>query len=1493
MNNILRLIFLILAFPITVAAQPEMIVEHYTTEEGLPSNTVYSALKDKDGFVWFGTWHGLCSFDGAKFVPYTTRPSHLSDVPPQKVRNVVEDKDGYLWIRNTDNHLYMFDKVTEAYYDVYNELKRLSRNVQVIKIQRMDNGRVMVLTRNKDIFEAAVGADGKIYVNKIYDSRRDIDGATMRLRRNILGETSKYVYWLDVNLDMAVVSKRNARPLLAGTAADRNFTSFIYTGQYICAGTRNGVIYVISVAEGRTHRYLFDGLHTPVSSVNIIGGNLYFTTSSGLYSVARGGSPKLVSSEASRVFKTFVDKYDKLWLCSRNGIMLCHDPATSSELTFVMPTDSLFAEMKFVDSGANGLFVLQRDGEVWRFDHKTRLMQSINRLKEFDDNVRGTHFFDVDIDSNGIMWLSSTTSGIFKVCFPKYSFKFLFADFLGVPGINREIYDGDTPYSQSPLSGGVRAAFQTRSGDLWVGTRGGDLYCIDVKSRRVKRKFVEGDIGAVYHIMEDRDGNLWFSTKGSGLVRAVPDAMAPQGLRLTRYLNRRGDISSLSSNRVYYTYQDSRGRIWVCTFYGGLNLLEKHGDHIVFRHKRNGMSAYPGYELYTDVRVISEDRDGRLWVGTTDGLMSFGGNFKKASDIKFETYRDRNSSGVTSNDISTMYKDSEGYIWMGIFGNGLNRLDYYDEEKHRPVLTSYVVNEKQSGNVITSIVEDKNKCLWIGTENGLASLKQGSSFVKSYDRFAGFPNVTVEDNTSICLQDGRVLIGCRQGLLSFNPDEVRTENEVKYNTFIVDFKVNNRDLEDFEPPIYQGSVKYAKKIVLRHNQSTFTIEFSSPYYADNSLIPYTYILDGYEEQWHNNGSNRLASYANVPPGHYTFRVRVDDSDSPECVLEIVVLPPWWATWWARFIYVVLAVLVLYAIARTVIYVIRMRNEVYINDRLAELKIRFFTNVSHELRTPLSLIKVPVEELKNNEKLSPAGREYLNLIERNSRKMLQLVNQILDFRKIQNGKMKLHVSLVDITDMIDILMNDFRTLASERGIAFDFYRPSGHVMAWCDAEKIGVVLNNLINNAFKYTDDGGKISVSLEYDEGKGMCTVHVEDDGVGIPPSQLSLIFERFSQADNKTSADSVSAGTGIGLSLSKEYVNMHHGRIWAENVKDGRGVVFSVELPTERAKFNDRDIEVYFDDATATAADSAVDETASEAGKGVKGEEDAGMAGCIDSQITVTDEAANAGDDANADVPTIILIEDNTDMCRMLTLHLGSRYNVVTAHDGSEGMKKISQYHPDLIISDLMMPGMSGLDVLRNVRQDFNISHIPVIILTAKNTDEDKMKAVKAGANAFIPKPFSSSYLTARIEQLLEEQRIFQRKMVVLEAAGAAQTSGGDYESHLVKRDVEFMHKIHEIIEQNLNSNDFNIDTIAGTIGLSRSAFFKKLKSLTGFAPVDLVREIRLTKAAGLIETTDSSITEIAYSVGFRDAGYFGKCFRKKYGKTPKEYRNDMRNEK
>ncbi len=1453
MRSITRLLHTLLLwlfhFIVLQAETPDFIVEHYTMNQGISSNTVYCAHKGSDGFLWFGTWHGLCSFDGFQFTPFITRSSNQSAIPPRKVRNMVEDSNGNIWVRNTDNHLFLFNKKAESFHDVYDMLKAQSRNVQVIKIQKIANGRVMILTRNKDMFEAYSDQTGKMVLNKIYSSAGNIDNNNLKLKKNVLKETDRYIFWLDKDLRTYIVVKPNKAQIIPALGNEEEFTAYNREGNYLCAGTSKGTIYIMDLTTGRQFRKLQSQGNQSVCTINLSEGNVYYTTAEALYCINSAGACTQVCKEAAHTTHSFTDKENKLWLYNAGKRLVYYDPADGSNRTFALPKDSMFAEMKFKDTDANGLFILLRNGEIWHYDRKSHSMGSINKMETIKEGGTPPHFFDIDNSTDGMLWLSSTNNGVYKLSFPKHNFRFVFPE------------TSDSHNTSAEGNNGIRAIYQSRGGDLWIANRKGRLYCYGLRDMRLKHLFEKEDVGVVYHIMEDDKGNLWFSTKGSGLIKASADEMTPNGLRFTRYKNISGNRQSLSSNRVYYTFQDSKKRIWVCTFYGGLNLLEDHGGKVTFKNKHNGFKHYPHYELYTDVRVITEDRNGRLWVGTTDGLMSFDGNFSKAEDIRFETYREQVGTNITENDIYTLYKDHRGEIWMGIFGNGLNRLVGYDTKKRQPVLKTYSINERQGGDVITSITEDLNNNLWICTETGLAGKQNGTEHIKSYDKFSGWPQVKLEDNTSLCLQDGRMMVGTREGILMYDPKTVMAGSNQHYTSYVTDFKVANQALWNFDPAICEGSVKYTDIITLKHNMQNFSVEFSSPYFSDNNPLPFAYILEGYETVWH-HGISRTASYANVPPGKYIFKVKVDDGKSPEKAMVIRILPPWWSTWWAISVYCILGILALYGIARLASYMIKIRNEVYVNDRLAELKIRFFTNVSHELRTPLSLIHGPIEELKASENLSRSGHEYLELIDRNARKMLQLVNQILDFRKIQNGKMKLKVSLVDLNAIIEILMNDFNMLAVERNISFSFEKPKEHVMLWCDAEKIGTVINNLISNAFKYTEEGGTICVAITADDNT--CTIRVEDNGASIPEEQISAIFERFYQAYDKNNSDNKPAGTGIGLSLSKEYVMMHNGKIWAENSKKDKGVSFIVQLPTGRDHFDNADVEVFLDDDTARMAHQQTEQQ-------------------------VTEQQAEEPQGEKDERASILLVEDNIDMCRMLQLQLGEQFNVYTAHEGNEGLKKTYQYHPDIIITDLMMPGMNGTELLHSIRQDFSISHIPVIILTAKNTDEDKLAAIKDGANAFITKPFSKSYLMARIEQLLEEQHIFQRKMVLQNALeSSTATNDDEYEQHLVKKDIKFVHDIHTIIENNLNANDFNIDTIADTIGLSRSAFFKKLKSLTGFAPVDLVREIRLNKAAKLIENSDESISEIAYSVGFRDAGYFGKCFRKKYGMTPKEYRRN-----
>jgi len=706
--------------------------------------------------------------------------------------------------------------------------------------------------------------------------------------------------------------------------------------------------------------------------------------------------------------------------------------------------------------------------------------------------------------------------------------------------------------------------------------------------------------------------------------------------------------------------------------------------------------------------------------------------------------------------------------------------------------------------------------------------------------------------------------------IKFKKEEITEEKietyNCKYNTYIVNFLVSNRDIRNFnEIPILKESIRYAKSITLNHNQSNFVIEFAALNYYNQNRVSYKYILDGYEEGWHFNGKNRIASYPNIPHGNYIFRVQAIDeantSLNSEQTLEIIVLPPWYLSWWAKIIYLILTILIAYGIVRAIFFYIKMRNEVYIEQRVSELKIRFFTNISHELRTPLTLIMGPIQELRQKQQLTDKGLQYIALIEKSANQMLQLVNQILDFRKIQNGKMILNVSHHNLNSMVAAFQREFAVLSEENEISFSFQLSEEEIPVWADKEKIETVIRNVISNAFKFTKKGGSIFVSTGQSIDNEKCFIRIEDTGIGIPQNKITEIFERFTQVDNSKSH--YYQGTGIGLALSKEIITLHHGNITAEG-KPGVGSVFTIELLTGKDHYKTNEVNFYVSDIVDDNQKATAEKDTIEA-------------------IQVAEIKNN--------LPLLLVVEDNIDLCNLLKMQLEDKYNVLIANNGMEGLKKVNHYHPDIVVTDQMMPEMSGTEMLQKIRNDFRISHIPVIILTAKSDESEKLKAISLGANAYITKPFNKEYLIARIEQLLSDRKVFREKIWNQEEITKTATEQTEnFEKYLVKKDIQLLEKINQVIEQNIANSDYNIDALAENMGLSRSAFFKKLKSLTGFAPVDLIKEIRLNKSVEMLKNTDMTVSEIAFAVGFKEAGYYGKCFRKKYETTPTEFMSKFR---
>lgn len=1425
-----------------------MIVNDFNNEDGLPHNSVYTSLKDADGLMWFGTWYGLCSFDGLKFQSYNSRELMGQDIPPHKIQKVLEADASHLWVKTIDHKLYLFDKYSERFLDLVNVIQsKYDVSPKIIKIQKSGDN-LLMLNKDRYLLSAKLTANGPEISLVSQNFPQGITASTV----NQFVETTHSLYWIGADFKLLQLPKGKE---LAGRPSDfikrklavsspYDFTAAGVRGKFFYLGDAQGKLSVINVQTGELMKRSVFPANSPVKDILPVSDAEFYVA--GANGVFNASGVKIFSLQATdKINYSLNDSYDQCWWIINNQRLVKYDPVNKEIAEYFLPDGRVIPDVKVIDGKELGMFLLSRSGDVFRYERTSRQLNQLITHREKVLLGETTSYYDIMLDKDQVFWMSTSADGISKLTFPKQQFNLL-------------KFPAQAP---NPQDDAVKNVYRTKNLDIWIAKRNGFVYQFD-KNMKLKNSFGPDSkfpIGNVYHIMEDHLGNLWFSTKGSGLVKAVPNEHS--GFTFERFSYNESDRFSISGNDVYYTFEDSNRNIWVGLFGGGLNLVSSRHNKTIFISKNNSFENYPKYGLYLEVRNITEDKTGRIWLATSDGLMSFKSKFTNTDIIKFDTYRvEDQRSSVSDNDIYALFKDSEGDVWVSVFGGGLNKLVGFDEEKSLPEFESYRMIDGLNSNVIISMVEDDENYLWLATENSIARFDKKSKTFRNFDRHDGFPDIRMEEESALKSSDGSIWFGSREGILSFNPRKLES-NSCAFPTYIVDFLVSNKSIREIsDEKLADKSISFAEKVTLKYFQNNFVVEFAALNYYNLNRITYRYILKGFEEVWHNNGKNRFASYPNIPPGEYVFIVQSIDEANPELLSErkliIKIYPPWWRSWLAYLVYFILSLAAAYAGFRLVMYMIKMRNEVYIEQRVSEMKIRFFTNISHELRTPLTLIMGPIHELKEKYVSSDKGLEYIRLIEKSSNQMLQLVNQILDFRKIQNGKMVLNVSHFDLNLLLNDFSKEFEMMAEEKNISYAFQLSEDDVLIWADKDRLEIVIRNIISNAFKFTESGGSIFVSTDYVENAEKCIIKIEDTGVGIPQNKLSEIFERFSQVGGRKTYQ----GTGIGLALSKEIIGLHHGEIHVNSTAD-RGTVFTIELLTGKEHFKEEDVNFF-----------------------IGGEEDENQM-----KVVLPAEQVPVEENVTAGKPVVLVVEDNKDLCALLHLQLEDKFTVYDAGNGEEGLKMIERLHPELVVTDLMMPVMSGMEMLKQLREDFKISHIPVVILTAKHNEDAKIQALNLGANAYITKPFNKDYLIATMDRLLYDRKVFKEKIWTMNRENP-ESAEETYESFLVKKDLQLLDKIHQVIEENIQNSDYNIDNIAETLGLSRSAFFKKLKSLTGLAPVDLVKEIRLNKSVELMKTTDLSISEIAFEVGFREAGYFGKCFRKKFEQTPSEYLAQIR---
>lgn len=1530
MKRILYLIISLLTVG-TLQAQQNCFFTHYSTEDGLSQNTVMNILQDHKGNLWFSTWDGINRFDGYTFKNYKARQGSFISLTNNRADRIYEDRYGFLWLLTYDNRVHRFDTKTESFEQVPSTGSEGS-TYNILTIQVMPNGIVWLLSENDGAIRVTTSSDKKqTLTTQLYSAQSGLFPSSLvhQVYQDKAGND-----WLLTDNGLGMIRPGEKQPV--------NF--FIETKDKL--GEVNQAFYAVEEQDkeiffasdhGRVWRYQKDSgefqlLELPttasISSIESVSKDkmVIATNADGFffYNLKTNQhthySPATCKNLPNKpILSIYVDRASEVWFeQEESGVVAHFNPHTGVVTREQMQVEYSPADRSrpafHIHEDTNGyLWVHPYAGGFSYYDRKR------NRLVPFFDDLDSHNWrfsnkiHSVFSDKQGNLWLCSHSKGLEKVTFRNVSFSML----------------TPVPHEYESLGNEVRAVCEDKLGNIWVGLKNGVIRLYD-SSRNYKGYLTEsGTIsfngtpmeGTAYFIIQDSKGIIWIATKGNGLVRAESTSSNGMSYRLTRYLHDKNDVYSLSDNNVYCVYEDHHGRIWVATFVSGINYLseDKSGKTIFINH-RNHLKGYP-IDVCYKARFITSDNYGRMWVGTTTGAVTFNEDFKKPEEIKFHHFCriPNDSKSLSNNDVHWIIATKKKELYLATFGGGLNKLISISEDGSG-VFKSYSVLDGLSSDVLLSIREDHKQNLWISTENGVCKFNPTSERFDTYDERSISFRVRFSEAASTLTSGGNMLFGSSNGLFIFNPDSIRKSSYVPPIVFSK-LMVTNEEVVPGEESILKVDVDDTDELVLSHHENMFTIQYAALDYTNPENVQYTYILDGFEKLWTFADKQRSVTYTNLPKGDYVFRVRSTNSDGVwvdnERQLIITVLPSFWETPWAYLIYVCFVLLIIFVAVYILFTIYRLKHEVSVEQQVSDVKLRFFTNISHELRTPLTLIAGPVEQVLKNDKLPADVREQLVVVERNTSRMLRLVNQILDFRKIQNKKMKMQVQQVNVVSFVRKIMDNFEAVAREHHIDFVFQTEKDTLSLWVDIDKFEKVVFNLLSNAFKYTPNGKMITVFIQEDEHT--VSVGVQDQGIGIAESKRKSLFVRFENLVDRNLFNQ--ASTGIGLSLVKELVEMHKATISVDS-RLGEGSCFKVDFLKGKEHY-DPEVEFILEDSEVSVRmEQVVDITNSS----IQSEVAIDNAPGLDEQLTREDAP-----DEDTSKELMLLVEDNQELRTFLRSIFSSSYRVVEACDGLQGRDKALKYIPDIIISDVMMPEKDGIEMTRELRADMTTSHIPIILLTAKTTIESKLEGLEYGADDYITKPFSATYLQARVENLLTQrkklQSIYRANLMNIfpslgegsdgtgwtdltssMKAGADSTSSEDSTSSVAlisssatvsvsnpelpamsPNDRKFMDRLVELMEQNMDNGELVVDDLVRELAVSRSVFFKKLKTLTGLAPIEFIKEMRMKRAVQLIETGEFNMTQISYMVGINDPRYFSKCFKSQVGMTPTEYKEKM----
>lgn len=1072
--------------------------------------------------------------------------------------------------------------------------------------------------------------------------------------------------------------------------------------------------------------------------------------------------------------------------------------------------------------------------------------------KSLSNNV----VYDIFSDKSGIIWIGTFHSGV-----NKYT--------PSIAKFGRVIYDqSDEEGLSYPI---VSSIFKDNADNLWVGTDGGGLNLkkpngsgfIHYRHKYNDLKTLSSN--TIISICQDSAENMWFGTWGGGVNRMNIDGT------FTRFIVDNEKTGTITNNNIWDLYCDNKGRVWLATFGSGINVyipaLNKFYSYIPYIDSINNVQA-------KTVNCLFADADNVLWVGTTVGIIKVNLNQYKENPDKIN-YKVFSRKGIKLNDkrVNAIHQDKRGYYWFGTNSDGLQCYDPNSKS-----VKSYTISDGMPSNTIRSILEANDGTLWVSMSTNLIKFNPLTEEISVYEagdglQSAEFTNAHFKD------ANGKLFFGGTKGYNAFFPDDI-SPNKNLANVVITGIRIYNKPVrsnQQFNNRILlKNDITVTNNITLKHDEGFITFTFAALEFTNPSKNQYAYKLEGLEENWNYVMNRNEAVYTGLSPGSYLFKVKASNNDdiwTEGCAeMEVTVLPPWWKTWWALLAYIVLLLILLFALIKFILYQERKEHRIEVErlnaekfKELTEMKLMFYTNVSHEFKTPLTLIIAPLKKLMQQE-LDGSAQKQVNTIYKNSKRLLRLINQFIDIRKLDKGELKIEPHYGDLVKYINEICFSFKEYAEENHIKLTFKSLFSRLNLTFDKDKIEKILFNLLSNSFKFTPPNGHIEVvvkptgnnsPMKYNkrwENYEMVDIIVKDNGDGIPDEHLSQIFKRFYKLELESS-DNYKYGSGIGLSLVKKLVEIHQGEITIKS-KVNEGTVVKVTLPFKK-------------DAVQPLDDDKED----------KQEVEYVISANTIEQKSEVDERPSK---TNTNFKTLLIVEDNFELRSFLKDHFVDKYNVLLAGDGKKGWEVCKNKHPDLIISDVMMPEMDGIQLCEQVKSDHETSHIPVVLLTAKTSEIHVLEGLNKGADDYISKPFSVDVLELKLNNILKNRQ----KLIEHFTQGVAIQPS---KISITPADEEFINKALSLVENNMSNSEFSVEKLAFEVGMNRGSLSRKLQSLTTKTPVEFIRTIRLKRAAQYLEKSQLNISEICYKVGFNDPVYFRKIFKKEFSQTPSDFRKNQ----